>query len=564
MPWLRVGGGLWRHMEANWKGLVIFSEADGLTAEAQAMLRDPLESYTATTRFIFTTNSLDNLDEAIRSRCKRIEMGPPPFEERVRILSAVLANERVEVPPLTIVRFAEAHEDMREMLRDAQDSILAHGELRVARNDAVNAQAWPEPVDGAELLDAIASAFARYVALPDGAATALALWVVFTHAHEAFDYSPLLTVTSPVKRSGKTRLFRVLSELTPNPIFASNATPPVIFRLGGAVDDVQERLQRSHAPPRLTLLLDEGDTWLKLHSEMHGVLNSGHTRRGAFVMRMDGGEPRPFSSWFPKAIALIDKKSSDVPTTLLDRSIVIQMRRRRANEVVAVLRADKTIDELNLLRRQSARWGRDLFERLYDANPALPAVDDRTADNWRPLLAIADIAGGHWPERARAACLLLAGVEEESGEHRVLLLQDIRDVFERDSARPTRLPTSVLVNALRAIDDHPWRTLDAFGLAQLLRGFGVRPRALWDDIGAGRKGTIRGYDFDDLKEAFDRYLGPGVAVPVRDARAPIAQRLTQDPDPQESRKGVENAADHVTESNQHDAGDDDQAASVGR
>jgi hypothetical protein len=279
---------------------------------------------------------------------------------------------------------------------------------------------------------------------------------------------------------------------------------------------------------------------------------------------MDGGEPRPFSSWFPKAIALIDKKSPVVPTTLLDRSIVIQMRRRRADEIVAMLRSDKTSDELNLLRRQSARWARDMFERLYDADPVTPAVDDRTADNWRPLLAIADIAGSHWPERARAACLLLSGVEEESGEHRVLLLQDIRDVFERDSARPTRLPTSVLLSALRAIEDHPWRTLDAFGLAQLLRGFGVRPRALWDDLGAGRKGTVRGYDVADLKEAFERYLGPGVAVPVRDARAPISQRLAEEPDPQESRKSAENAGDHVAESNQHDDGDDDQAASVGR
>lgn len=506
MPWVRARGGLWRVLGADWHGMALFSEADGLTPEAQATLKDAMETYAATTAFVFTTNSLDKLDRAIRSRCQTIEMRVPPFEERLRILSAVLESERIEADPFVAVEFAEAYEDMRELLRAAQDSIAIHGELRMPDGTARRPETlWPIPIEGAEMLDAIAAAFTRYLSLPEGGATALALWAVFAHAHGASGHSPILAAVSPVKRSGKTLLFEVLSQLTPRAIFTSNITPACIFRLGGVVDEEQTDGNQVVTPPAFTLLADEGDTWLKLRPEIQGVLNSGHTRRAAYIIRVVGNEPKRFSTFFPKALALINRSTTELPTTVLDRSIVIPMQRRRRDEILARLRFDHENDELSALRKQGARWAHDNFGQLRDANPITPdCIGDRAADNWRPLLAIAEAAGARWAERAHAACLILSGVVDETGELTVVLLNDIRDIFLSDRERPDRLPTSELVVSLRSISDHAWATLTPYRLSLFLRPFGIRPRALWATSG-DRKKTLRGYYLADFSDAFDRY-----------------------------------------------------------
>jgi hypothetical protein len=56
---------------------------------------------------------------------------------------------------------------------------------------------WPEAVDGAALLDDLAQTYRRFVSLPDGGAEALALWIVFTYALDAFDVAPILALCSP-------------------------------------------------------------------------------------------------------------------------------------------------------------------------------------------------------------------------------------------------------------------------------------------------------------------------------------------------------------------------------
>ena len=57
------------------------------------------------------------------------------------------------------------------------------------------------------------------------------------------------------------------------------------------------------------------------------------------------------------------------------------------------------------------------------------AIFNRAADNWEPLLAVAEVAGGDLPARARQAALAACGVEEEPS-YGAMLLADIRDVFE--------------------------------------------------------------------------------------------------------------------------------------
>ncbi len=107
------------------------------------------------------------------------------------------------------------------------------------------------------------------------------------------------------------------------------------------------------------------------------------------------------------------------------------MVRKRPSQTVRRLRR-RDGGDLNVLCRKLARWAQDNLEELRDANPATPSgLDDRAADAWEPLLAIADLAGGDWPQRARSAALKLSGEHaKEDDEIGTVLLADIHDAFK--------------------------------------------------------------------------------------------------------------------------------------
>src|SRR5258708_3702871 len=162
---------------------------------------------------------------------------------------------------------------------------------------------------------------------------------------------------------------------------------------------------------------------------MRGILNSGHTKAAAHVIRnveVNGEyKPRRFSTWAPKAIATI----RTLADTLEDRAIVVQLQRKPKAATVARLRK-RDSEEFAILRRQAARWAHDNFSSLTDPEPGIPEVlNDRAADNWRPLLAIADLAGGAWPKRARDAACILSGEGHDSTSVNVELLVDIQVAF---------------------------------------------------------------------------------------------------------------------------------------
>ena len=203
----------------------------------------------------------------------------------------------------------------------------------------------------------------------------------------------------------------VVSGLVPKPAAASNFTTAVIFRIIEAWGP--------------TLLIDEADTYLRDNIEMRGVLNGAHMRSTAYAARVidAGGDHKPkfFPTWGPKFIALIGK----LPVTLASRSIHIEMRRKTAGETVQPLRGDR-IDHLTPLCRQAARWWWDNSIRLRAIEPEVPPeLYGRAADNWRPLLAIAEAAGGEWPERARQIAIKFGGRRDEQTTS-VMLLEDIR------------------------------------------------------------------------------------------------------------------------------------------
>jgi hypothetical protein len=350
---------------------------------------------------------------------------------------------------------------------------------------------WPEPVDGSQLLDQIVLVLERYVVLARGAAVAIALWILHAYALAATFISPLLALVSPQRRCGKTTALDVVGALVPRKLPASNISPAALYR---TVEMVQP-----------TLLVDEGDTFLANNDDLRGILNAGHTRSTAIVIRTvgDDHEPRQFSTWCPKLIAMIGKLTD----TLEDRSIVIPMRRRAPGEKIERLRRDRIDRELEPLRSQAFRWAEDHAKDLADAEPSVPEeLHDRAQDNWRPLLAIADAIGGEWPKRAREAALALSGDSDEADPSAaVQLLADIRQLF--DQCGDHQIPSDVIVSALNEMEDRPWpewskgRPLSKTAMASLLRPFGVRPRT----IRYGSE-TPKGYRLTDFTDAFSRYL----------------------------------------------------------
>lgn len=354
---------------------------------------------------------------------------------------------------------------------------------------------WPEPVDGGALLQEISTAMRAGVAMPTEAADAVALWTVHAAGHDAAETSPLLALLSAEKRSGKTTLRRRIGAVVPRPLATSSISAPALYRVIEAA--------------RPTLLADEGDTWLsprRSESEsaaaLRGVIASGWTR-DEVAIRCDGegNEPRAYSTWAPKVICAI----GDLPDTIADRAIVVRLHRRRRNERIE--RTDRrALAALDPLRRKAWRWARDNEAALTGADPPIPPeLDDRAADNWRPLLAIADRVGGEWPERARRAAVALSALRADAETVGIMLLGDLRTIWA-ERGEPDRIGSGDLVGALRLIEGRPWaewgrdgRGLTPHGLARLLAPYGVRPRP-------GPSGTARGYYRVDLADLWDRYL----------------------------------------------------------
>ena len=354
------------------------------------------------------------------------------------------------------------------------------------------AEPWHEEVDGLELFNDLVAAFNQYLALQKYQAEALALWSVFSYSIDAGNIAPKLLVYSPEKRCGKTTLLDVLMGLVWKPLPASNITPAAIFRtietIGG------------------TIIIDEADTFINESPEINGIINSGHRKSGAYVIRLvgDSHEPKHFSTWAPNIIAMIGKPKD----TIIDRSILIQMKRKKSGDTVQRFIPHKAEKELKILASKITRWRDDNFMALCNADPETPAgMNDRAADNWRPLLAIADLIGGACPETARLAAKALAESEqdEDNASIGVTLLADIKDIFEARKA--SRISTEDLLCDLHAMEERAWpewnrgKAITSRQIARHLKPFGVTPRTLR----MGYK-TQKGYELEQFKDAFERYL----------------------------------------------------------
>jgi 5S rRNA maturation endonuclease (ribonuclease M5) len=356
----------------------------------------------------------------------------------------------------------------------------------------------PESVDGAAVLGRVAEYISRFVSLSRSQTTVVALWVLHSYLISVLDCTPYLAITSAEKQSGKTRLLEILETIVANPWLTGRVTAAVLSR---KVDSEQP-----------TLLLDESDAAFggeKEYAEaLRGVLNTGYRNGGKISCCVGKGAEttfKDFSTFSAKAIAGIGK----LPDTVADRSIPIRLKRAaRAEGGVQRFRRREIAAEAAELSSQIGNFALAIAERIKEARPQMPdELTDRQQDAAECLFGIADLAGCHWPVVARKALVELC-TEGQRADESIgrMLLSDILQAF---TVKDTdRLSSADLVICLVEIETSPWgewshgRPISPCKVARLLRPFNISPH----NIRIGDR-TMKGYERDDFKDAWNRYLG---------------------------------------------------------
>lgn len=350
----------------------------------------------------------------------------------------------------------------------------------------------------ADALDLVHSDLTRYVAFPSPeAADALTLWIAATHSQVLWEHATRFVLKSPVKRCGKTRAQEIVQELIHNPLVAGSISAAALVRTITESD-----------PP--TVVLDEADGIFSGKSAdeaaeaLRNVLNNGFSR-GRPYLRWDV-KRREIEKCPTFAMACI-AGIGDLPDTIEDRAVVVTMQRRAPGETVDQYRQRDSAGLHSL--RKTLEHAISLTLGMYDAYepPSMP-VEDRAADVWEPLVAVAEAAGRDWPDRARKACVTLTGEDEDDQTLGQKLLTDLQAVWADDEEH---LATVTILERLHRLDESPWpdyfgRELNPRDLGRLLRPYQVKPKTVRPAVLPDPdKETYRGYSRADLYPVWTRY-----------------------------------------------------------
>lgn len=368
-----------------------------------------------------------------------------------------------------------------------------------------------QPIDdGAELLASVECFAGRFLAFPTKHhLVVLVLWIAHTWAVSAFYVTPRLVLDSPEPGSGKTRVLEILALLCRAAKLTLSTTTAALYRRIAAAGE---------QPP--TVLQDEADRVFGSKTpqteDLVALFNSGY-KTGATVDRCEGDAKNmrvvEFPVFAPVALAGLAGK---MPATILDRAVPLHMRKRAPDERVAEFRGrDAEVDAAPLRERLEA-WASASFDALAAARPKMPTgVCDRPAEVWEALLAVADVAGGSWPNRAREACQHFV---LDSGDDKlslgVRLLHDLKDAF----AEHDRMFSADIVATLTADAESEWadlwgKPLDQRRLAKELKRYGVESQEVRIG-GVTKKGYLVSGD-TGLAQAWARYLP---SIPSRNKR----------------------------------------------
>ncbi len=355
-----------------------------------------------------------------------------------------------------------------------------------------------------KLLDDVEAFLGRFVIYPSiHARRAHTLWIVHTWLMDKWDSTPRIAFLSPEPGSGKSRALEVTEPLVPRPIHSVNTTPAYLFR----------KVSDPEGLP--TILYDEIDTVFGPkragdNEEIRGMINAGHRKgatAGRCVVRGKVIETEELEAYCAVAMAGLD----DLTDTLMSRSVVVRMRRRTADENIEPWRPRVNGPEAAGLYRRLSTWAETARKSLRgdDWWPDMPSgVEDRDADIWEALLAVADLAGERWAKNARVTAVTVVTASKRTPPSLgIQLLHDIRTVFDQNYYN--KLRTEAITIGLTRIPDTPWSNIrkgepiDANYLANKLRKYGIapKPQRIGDVV-------FKGYSREQFEDAWKRYPMP--------------------------------------------------------
>jgi len=248
--------------------------------------------------------------------------------------------------------------------------------------------------------------FGRYARFPSPAALdAVTLWTAHAHMRDengvlVTSASPRLYLLSSEPGSGKSHVLELIGMIAP-------------ACYGLDLEPTAAGLAHSIAREHATILIDEADVLFGAGARkaaLRAIINGGYTRHGT-VLNGKGSKASRIPVFGALALAgldILEKGTGDTMTALLTRGIKIRMRKATGDGRPAKLTRSS---ECEAVKAQGwlELWASQVRDEVADAEPEIPeGIEGRAEQIWEPLLAIADAAGGEWPERARAACLELA------------------------------------------------------------------------------------------------------------------------------------------------------------
>jgi hypothetical protein len=304
------------------------------------------------------------------------------------------------------------------------------------------------PFESFDPLTTVTGILEKHAYLEPHQSVAIGGWIIHTYIYNRFMVTPRLYITGPMENLGKTVVLDICEQLVAHPKKTGNPSAAVLYHY-------------LDWNPGSTWLVDESDN-LDISGTLLSVINNGY-RKGGTIDRLMKGEPKKFDVFAPLALAGI----GTLPPPTLSRCHVIRMR-RHPRSAPPLLRFDlgnaDIMQNLNIVYSHIKHWvGKvERGEIVLNHEPVMPdQLHGRIADNWRPLISIADACSPEWGTRVRDAAIAFARSAYENENILVVLLAHIREIFDGRHVIPNvpavdRLFGKVLTDALNDRDDAPW------------------------------------------------------------------------------------------------------------
>ena len=373
---------------------------------------------------------------------------------------------------------------------------------------------YTNPVNGTDLIMELENVFKRYVVLPEYAETALSLWTLASYlpykADGKIKYAPRVMIISPTRGCGKSVLLSLLSCVCERPLTTGNISSAALYRI-----------IESNKP--LTPLIDEYDSHAKGSADMANILNNGFMRGYPVIKCSDnkGFSPEIFDCFTPVAVAGISKRSFE--STTIDRSIIIQMRRKRIHEHIESMPDEDIFSEL---RQKCAKFIQDFDPGIVKDIKSNIALHNRRLDVWGMLLGIAKSISEDYYNKALKAAIYLSKENDDdmdSADISVQLLSHIRELFM--TTNKEKLTSEDICNGLKEREDWPWAemgyretAITPTKLSALLRDFKIKPHNI-RTLDSVKKGYIK-TDFLRAWESYLEVLIPENATPLQNLDIP--------------------------------------------